>query len=150
MIRVVLDTNIVVSALLQPLGPSARIFLLALGGAIQVCVTGAIYAEYEEVIRRPLVPPQRSHHSRRPRCHPRQVPLGSTHRTGARLLGPRRRPLPRMLPGQQRRLPRHRQHQALPHPLARNADRHAQALPPSLHERISAPQLASPTPTNVK
>lgn len=53
MIRVVLDTNIVVSALLQPLGPSARIFLLALGGAIQVCVTGAIYAEYEEVIRRP-------------------------------------------------------------------------------------------------
>jgi len=53
MIRVVLDTNVVVSALLQPLGPSARIFLLALGGPIQVCVSGAIYTEYEDVIRRP-------------------------------------------------------------------------------------------------
>ena len=83
MIRVVLDTNIVVSALLQPLGPSARLFLLALGGAIQVCVSGAIYAEYEDVIRRPSLPPQRCHHSCRPRCHPRQVPLGATHRTGA-------------------------------------------------------------------
>jgi predicted nucleic acid-binding protein len=36
MIRVVLDTNIVVSALLQPLGPPAQVFLLALGGAIQM------------------------------------------------------------------------------------------------------------------
>lgn len=53
MIRVVLDTNVVVSALLQPLGPSARILLLALGGAIQICVTGAVFAEYEEVLRRP-------------------------------------------------------------------------------------------------
>jgi putative PIN family toxin of toxin-antitoxin system len=53
MIRVVLDTNIIVSALLQPLGPSAQIFLLALGGSIQLCVSGAIYAEYEEVISRP-------------------------------------------------------------------------------------------------
>ena len=53
MIRVVLDTNILVSALLQPLGPSARIFLLALAGAIQLCVSGPIYTEYEEVISRP-------------------------------------------------------------------------------------------------
>jgi uncharacterized protein len=53
MIRVVLDTNVIVSALLQPLGPSARIFLLAIGGSIQLCVSGNIYAEYEEVIRRP-------------------------------------------------------------------------------------------------
>jgi uncharacterized protein len=53
MIRVVLDTNIVVSALLQPLGPSARILVLVLSGAIQLCVTGDIYAEYEEVLRRP-------------------------------------------------------------------------------------------------
>ena len=53
MIRVVLDTNVLVSALLQPLGPSAQIFLLALAGAIQLCVSGAIYAEYEEVINRP-------------------------------------------------------------------------------------------------
>ena len=53
MTRVVLDTNIIVSALLQPLGPSAQIFLMCLEGALQMCVSGAIYAEYEEVIRRP-------------------------------------------------------------------------------------------------
>jgi putative PIN family toxin of toxin-antitoxin system len=53
MIRVVLDTNIVVSALLQPLGPSARIFILAVNGTLQPCVSGAIYDEYDEVLRRP-------------------------------------------------------------------------------------------------
>ncbi len=53
MIRVVLDTNIIVSALLQPLGPPAQVFLLALSGSIRLCVTGEVYAEYEEVIRRP-------------------------------------------------------------------------------------------------
>ena len=53
MIWVVLDTNIFVSALLQPLGPSAQIFVLALSGAIQLCVSGEIYAEYEVVISRP-------------------------------------------------------------------------------------------------
>jgi uncharacterized protein len=53
MIRVVLDTNIVVSALLQPLGSSARILVLALSDALQLSVSGNIYAEYEEVIRRP-------------------------------------------------------------------------------------------------
>lgn len=53
MIRVVLDTNIIVSALLQPLGPPAQVFLLALGDTIQMCVSGSVFAEYEEVIRRP-------------------------------------------------------------------------------------------------
>jgi uncharacterized protein len=53
MIRVVLDTNIIVSALLQPLGPSAQIFMMALGGLLQLCVSGSVYAEYEEVISRP-------------------------------------------------------------------------------------------------
>jgi len=37
MIRVALDTNIIVSALLQPLGPPAQVFMLALGGSIQLC-----------------------------------------------------------------------------------------------------------------
>src|SRR5215469_9594334 len=36
MIRVVLDTNIIVSALLQPLGPPAQVFVLAIGGSIQL------------------------------------------------------------------------------------------------------------------
>jgi putative PIN family toxin of toxin-antitoxin system len=54
MIRVVLDTNILVSALLQPQGLPARTFLVTLAGATaQLCVSGDIYAEYEEVIRRP-------------------------------------------------------------------------------------------------
>jgi putative PIN family toxin of toxin-antitoxin system len=53
MIRVVLDTNIIVSALLQPLGPPARVFRLALAGSLQLCISAEVYAEYEEVIRRP-------------------------------------------------------------------------------------------------
>ena len=39
MIRVVLDTNIIVSAVLQPLGPPAQVFLLASAGVIQMCLT---------------------------------------------------------------------------------------------------------------
>jgi len=53
MIRVVVDTNIIVSALLQPLGPPAQVFFLAISGSIQLCISGNVYAEYEEVIRRP-------------------------------------------------------------------------------------------------
>ena len=49
--RVVLDTNIIVSALLQPLGPPAQIFLLAMSGSLQLCMSGGIYTEYEEVIK---------------------------------------------------------------------------------------------------
>jgi uncharacterized protein len=54
MIRVVLDTNILVSALLQPQGLPARILLMTLAEpATHLCVSGDIHAEYEEVIRRP-------------------------------------------------------------------------------------------------
>jgi uncharacterized protein len=54
MIRVVLDTNILVSALLHPQGLPARIFLMTIAGTMaQLCVSGDIYAEYEEVVRRP-------------------------------------------------------------------------------------------------
>jgi putative PIN family toxin of toxin-antitoxin system len=53
MIRIVLDTNIIVSALLQPLGPPAQVFLLVAGGVIELCVSASVYDEYEEVIRRP-------------------------------------------------------------------------------------------------
>ncbi len=40
MIRVVFDTNVLVSALLQPLGPPAQLILLALNGSIRLCITG--------------------------------------------------------------------------------------------------------------
>jgi len=54
MIRVVLDTNILISALLSPQGPPAQVFLLTiLDPDTQLCVSGNIFAEYEEVIRRP-------------------------------------------------------------------------------------------------
>lgn len=53
MIRVVLDTNIIVSALLSPLGPPAQVFSLAVDGVVQLCVSGKVYDEYDEVIRRP-------------------------------------------------------------------------------------------------
>jgi len=53
MIRLVLDTNIVVSALLQPLSPPAQVYLLGVDGSIQICISGNVYAEYEEVLRRP-------------------------------------------------------------------------------------------------
>jgi len=53
-VRVVLDTNVLVSALLQPQGLPARAFLTAIAGArAQLCVSGDIYTEYEEVLRRP-------------------------------------------------------------------------------------------------
>lgn len=54
MIRVVLDTNVVISALLQPQGLPAEVLLITLAGkAAQLCISGEVYAEYEEVIRRP-------------------------------------------------------------------------------------------------
>ena len=51
--QMIADTNVIVSALLQPLGPPAAVFLLVAGGAVQLCISGDVYAEYEEVIRRP-------------------------------------------------------------------------------------------------
>jgi putative PIN family toxin of toxin-antitoxin system len=54
MIRTVLDTNVLVSALLQPQGLPARVFLMMVTGTdIQLFVSGEIYAEYEEVVQRP-------------------------------------------------------------------------------------------------
>src|SRR5258705_13191594 len=53
MIRVVIDTNVLVSALLHPEGPPAAVWMLALSGRVQPCVSEAVLAEYEDVIRRP-------------------------------------------------------------------------------------------------
>jgi predicted nucleic acid-binding protein len=38
MIRTVIDTNITVSALLQPLGPPAQVFSLFADGSVQLCI----------------------------------------------------------------------------------------------------------------
>ena len=51
--RVVLDTNIIVSALLVPAGTQAGVLLLALNGVVALYVSSPILQEYEEVLRRP-------------------------------------------------------------------------------------------------
>jgi putative PIN family toxin of toxin-antitoxin system len=51
--KIVLDTNIVVSGLIQPLGNPAKVLALALAGAVQVCYDKRILAEYAEVLARP-------------------------------------------------------------------------------------------------
>ena len=53
MIRVVLDTNVVVSANLVDEGPSAAILDLAAHRKILMFVSAPILAEYEAVLRRP-------------------------------------------------------------------------------------------------
>jgi len=51
--RVVYDTNVMVSALLKPGSIPSSLVTLALTGAVQLCLSPAIQAEYDEVIRRP-------------------------------------------------------------------------------------------------
>jgi len=51
--RVVLDTNVIVSALLVPNGTQAVILSLALRGYLALYVSPPLLAEYEEVLRRP-------------------------------------------------------------------------------------------------
>ncbi|HUN56486.1 MAG TPA: putative toxin-antitoxin system toxin component, PIN family [Candidatus Binataceae bacterium] len=54
MIRVVLDTNILISALLTPDGLPAQVLSLCVTDReFQIVLSADIYAEYEEVIRRP-------------------------------------------------------------------------------------------------
>ena len=53
MIRVVIDTNVVVSANLVDEGPSAAILSLAIDKKIRMFVSAAVLAEYEEVLHRP-------------------------------------------------------------------------------------------------
>ena len=50
--RVVLDTNVIVSAFLSPAGKPAIILSLALRGDLIICFNTAILAEYEEVLSR--------------------------------------------------------------------------------------------------
>lgn len=51
--RVVLDTNILISALWKPAGLEARVLKLACDGDIVACVSGALWEEYLEVLARP-------------------------------------------------------------------------------------------------
>ena len=53
MIRVVIDTNVLVSALLSRQGPNARVLDLVLAGKLQPCVTEEVLSEYRGVLSRP-------------------------------------------------------------------------------------------------
>jgi uncharacterized protein len=56
MIRVVLDTNIIVSAYLNHDGLPFFIMKLALVGAVQMCASEPVLAEYEELLQRKSYP----------------------------------------------------------------------------------------------
>src|SRR5262249_7421499 len=56
MIRVVLDTNIIVSAYLNEHGHSFRVLKLALAGAINLCASEPIFEEYKELLQRKSFP----------------------------------------------------------------------------------------------
>ena len=51
--RVVVDTNVLVSGLLTPFGLCGRILNLLTSGSINLCVDARILIEYEEVLKRP-------------------------------------------------------------------------------------------------
>jgi len=51
--RVVLDTNVVVSALVRPDGLQDQVLRLALAGKLQLCVSEAVLEEYARVLPRP-------------------------------------------------------------------------------------------------
>lgn len=50
---IVMDTNVLVSALLRPYGKPNRILRLVLGGIVTLAMDGRILAEYREVLLRP-------------------------------------------------------------------------------------------------
>lgn len=51
--RVVLDTNVLVSGLMTPDGTCGRVVDLFIGGSIEVCVDDRILSEYTDVLQRP-------------------------------------------------------------------------------------------------
>ena len=76
--RVVLDTNVIVSALLVPPGTQGAILLLALRGHFALYVSPSVLAEYDEVLRRPRL-----------KLQPRQIDAAlAAIRRVAHLVGP--------------------------------------------------------------
>jgi putative PIN family toxin of toxin-antitoxin system len=52
-LRIVLDTNVLVSGLLSPFGPPGEIVRMVSSGAVVLCVDARLLAEYDEVLARP-------------------------------------------------------------------------------------------------
>ena len=53
--RAVLDTNVLVSALLSPLGNPARIYKMFFTGDLGLVYNGSILSEYDDVLHRPYL-----------------------------------------------------------------------------------------------
>lgn len=51
--RVVVDTNVLVSGLLSPFGPSAQIVRMMAAGTLTTCYDARVLSEYREVLLRP-------------------------------------------------------------------------------------------------
>jgi len=51
-VKIVLDTNVLVSALLSPYGPPAAVLQLILSGRVLICFDARILSEYQEVLGR--------------------------------------------------------------------------------------------------
>lgn len=51
--RIVLDTNVLVSGLLSPFGPPGEIVRMVTAGAIRLCADARLLVEYETVLLRP-------------------------------------------------------------------------------------------------
>jgi putative PIN family toxin of toxin-antitoxin system len=53
-LKIVLDTNVIVSAFLSPHSKPAKIFRLVIQGELQIIINEAILSEYHEVLTRPV------------------------------------------------------------------------------------------------
>lgn len=51
--KIVLDTNVLVSGLLTPFGPSGEIVRMVSAGELILCIDARILSEYKEVLHRP-------------------------------------------------------------------------------------------------
>ncbi len=59
--KVVLDTNVVVSGLLSPFGPPGEIIRMTAGGLLELCYDARILSEYQSVLLREKFPFDRAH-----------------------------------------------------------------------------------------
>jgi predicted nucleic acid-binding protein len=50
--RIVLDTNVLVSSLLSPFGPPAQVVRMVTSGVLTLCLDARLLTEYEEVLGR--------------------------------------------------------------------------------------------------
>jgi uncharacterized protein len=55
-LKVVIDTNVLVSGLLSPYGPPGEIVRMISSGTLSLCYDARIISEYSQVLRRPKIP----------------------------------------------------------------------------------------------